>query len=133
MRFVCLLRGRIETEPIPMEYIPILIMIALSAFIAVFIVGASHVLGNRTRAKVKLSPYECGMVSVGPARRRMTIRYYIIAMLFLVFDLEILFLYPWAVITRRLGLFGFCEMIVFVAILFIGYVYVWKKGALEWE
>jgi NADH-quinone oxidoreductase subunit A len=116
-----------------MEYIPILIMIALSAIIAVFIVGASYVLGNRTRAKVKLSPYECGMVSVGPSRRRMTIRYYIIAMLFLVFDLEILFLYPWAVVTRRLGLFGFCEMIVFVAILFIGYVYVWKKGALEWE
>lgn len=115
------------------EYVAILIMVALAAIIAGFIVGASYLLGNRTRAKVKLSPYECGMVSVGPARRRMTIRYYIVAMLFLVFDLEILFLYPWAVITKRLGLFGFAEMIVFVAILFIGYVYVWKKGALEWE
>jgi NADH-quinone oxidoreductase subunit A len=115
------------------EYVAILIMVALAAIIAGFIVGASYLLGNRTRAKVKLSPYECGMVSVGPARRRMTIRYYIVAMLFLVFDLEILFLYPWAVITKRLGLFGFAEMIVFVAILFIGYLYVWKKGALEWE
>ena len=115
------------------EYVAVLVMIALAAFIAVFIVGASYLLGNRTRARVKLSPYECGMVSVGPARRRMTVRYYVVAMLFLVFDLEILFLYPWAVMARSLGLFGFAEMIVFVVILFIGYVYVWKKGALEWE
>ncbi|MGD0230121.1 MAG: NADH-quinone oxidoreductase subunit A [Syntrophorhabdales bacterium] len=115
------------------EYVAVLIMIALAAIIAGVIVGASYILGNRTRARVKLSPYECGMVSMGPARRRMTIRYYIIAMLFLVFDLEILFLYPWAVVTKGLGLFGFVEMMVFVAILFIGYVYVWRKGALEWE
>jgi NADH-quinone oxidoreductase subunit A len=73
------------------------------------------------------------MTTSGPTRRRMTIRYFIVAMLFLVFDLEVLFLYPWAVITRRLGLFGFVEMLVFVIILFIGYLYVWKKGALEWE
>jgi NADH-quinone oxidoreductase subunit A len=116
-----------------MEYVAVLIMISLAAAVAGLLIGASYLLGNRTRARVKLSPYECGMVSRGPARRRMTIRYYIVAMLFLVFDLEILFLYPWAVITKRLGLFGFGEMIVFVAILFIGYVYVWKKGALEWE
>ncbi|OPY66967.1 MAG: NAD(P)H-quinone oxidoreductase subunit 3 [Syntrophorhabdaceae bacterium PtaU1.Bin034] len=116
-----------------LEYVAILIMISLAALIAFAIVGLSYFLGYKTRAKVKLSPYECGMVSVGPARRRITIRYYIVAMLFLVFDLEILFLYPWAVIMKKLGLFGFMEMIVFVAILFVGYVYVWKKGALEWE
>jgi NADH-quinone oxidoreductase subunit A len=108
-------------------------MIGLAAAIAGLIVGASYILGNRTRAKVKLSPYECGMVSIGPARRRMTIRYYIVAMLFLVFDLEVLFLYPWAVIAKSLGWFAFAEMMVFVAILFIGFVYVWKRGALEWE
>jgi NADH-quinone oxidoreductase subunit A len=73
------------------------------------------------------------MTTSGPTRRIMTIRYYIVAMLFLVFDIEIIFLYPWAVISRRLGLFGFIEMLVFVFILFIGYIYIWKKGALEWE
>lgn len=115
------------------EYIGILVMVVFSAGLALLVVGLSHILGNRTERKVKMAPYECGMETIGPTRRRLTIRYYIVAMLFLVFDLEILFLYPWAVITKRLGLFGFMEMIVFVAILFIGYVYVWKKGALEWE
>ncbi len=116
-----------------LEYVSVLIMMIFAGAIAVIIVGASYFLGNRVTKKVKMSPYECGMVSMGPARRRMTIRYYIVAMLFLVFDIEILFLYPWAVITRNLGLFGFVEMIIFVAILFVGYVYVWKKRALEWE
>jgi NADH-quinone oxidoreductase subunit A len=115
------------------EYIGILIMLVLAVIIAALVVGLAYILGNRTTKKIKLSPYECGAVTIGPTRRRMNIRYYIIAMLFLVFDLEILFLYPWAVITKNLGLFGFVEMIVFVAILFIGYVYVWKRGALEWE
>ena len=116
-----------------LEYVAILIMIIFSGGLAATVLVLSYLVGNRSRSKVKMSPYECGMITVGPSRRRLTIRYYIVAMLFLVFDLEILFLYPWAVITRRLGLFGFTEMIVFVAILFIGYVYVWKKGALEWE
>ncbi len=116
-----------------LEYVGILIMITFSAGLALTVLVLSYLLGNRSRSKVKESTYECGMITVGPSRRRLTIRYYIVAMLFLVFDLEILFLYPWAVITRKLGLFGFTEMIVFVAILFVGYVYVWKKGALEWE
>jgi NADH-quinone oxidoreductase subunit A len=116
-----------------LEYVGILIMISFSAGLALLVVGLSHVLGNRSGGKVKMQPYECGVETIGPTRRRLTIRYYIVAMLFLVFDLEILFLYPWAVITNKLGLFGFAEMIVFVAILFIGYVYVWKRGALEWE
>ncbi len=108
-------------------------MMCFASFLAVLIIGLSHVFGQRTRSKVKLGPYECGMTTSGPTRRIMTIRYYIVAMLFLIFDIEIVFLYPWAVITRRLGLFGFIEMLVFVSILFIGYIYVWKKGALEWE
>jgi NADH-quinone oxidoreductase subunit A len=115
------------------EYVGILIMISISAALAFLVVGLSYFLGNKTSRKVKMQPYECGVTTIGPTRRRITIRYYIVAMLFLVFDLEILFLYPWAVITKNLGLFGFAEMIVFVAILFIGYLYVWKRGALEWE
>jgi NADH-quinone oxidoreductase subunit A len=115
------------------QYVAILIMLSFAAALAFLVVGLSHFLGNKTSRKVKMQPYECGVETIGPTRRRLTIRYYIVAMLFLVFDLEILFLYPWAVITKSLGLFGFVEMIVFVAILFIGYVYIWKRGALEWE
>jgi len=116
-----------------LEYIPIFIMMFIAGLSAVILVGASHILGDRIEKKAKLSPYECGMQTIGPTRRRITIRYYIVAMLFLIFDIEILFLYPWAVVTKSLKLFGFVEMLVFVSILFIGYVYVWKKGALEWE
>ena len=116
-----------------LEYVSMLIMMLFAGLIAAFMVGASYVIGPRRAGKVKAAPYECGMTTSGPTRRRMTIRYYIVAMLFLVFDLEVLFLYPWAVITRSLKLFGFVEMFVFVIILFIGYLYVWKKGALEWE
>ncbi|MHB8111382.1 MAG: NADH-quinone oxidoreductase subunit A [Syntrophorhabdaceae bacterium] len=115
------------------EYVAIFVMMVLAAIIAAVIIGASHFLGHKTISKAKLAPYECGMTTIGPTRRIMTIRYYIVAMLFLVFDIEIIFLYPWAVVTRSLGLFGFIEMIVFVLILFIGYIYIWKKGALEWE
>jgi len=115
------------------QYVAIFAMMCFAAFLAVVIIGLSHVFGQRTKNRVKLAPYECGMTTSGPTRRIMTIRYYIVAMLFLVFDIEIVFLYPWAVITKRLGLLGFVEMLVFVFILFIGYVYVWKKGALEWE
>ncbi len=116
-----------------LEYVAIFVMMCLAGIIATVIIGFSHVLGHRTKSKAKLAPYECGMTTIGPTRRIMTIRYYIVAMLFLVFDIEIIFLYPWAVISRKLGLFGFIEMIIFVFILFIGYIYIWKKGALEWE
>ncbi len=116
-----------------LQYVGILVTISLAAITALLVVGLSYLLGSRSKGKIKMSPYECGMVTIGPTRRRLTIRYYIVAMLFLVFDLEVLFLYPWAVISKKLGLFGFAEMIVFVAILFIGYIYVWKRGALEWE
>jgi len=116
-----------------LQYVAIFVMMCLAAIIAIIIIGASHFLGHKTRGGAKLAPYECGMTTIGPTRRMMTIRYYIVAMLFLVFDIEIIFLYPWAVITRRLGLFGFVEMLIFVFILFIGYIYIWKKGALEWE
>lgn len=81
---------------------------------------------------IKLEPYECGVPNVGDARDRFHIRYYVLAMLYLVFDIEVVFLYPWAVQYDKLGLFGLMEMVVFVAILLIGYFYAWKKGALDW-
>jgi NADH-quinone oxidoreductase subunit A len=115
------------------EYLPILVTMIFAAGIAVLIVGASHILGHRVSGKVKLAPYECGMPTIGPTRMRIRIRYYIVAMLFLIFDIEIMFLYPWAVMADTLSLFGFGEMLFFVLILVVGYVYVLKKGALEWE
>jgi NADH-quinone oxidoreductase subunit A len=93
----------------------------------------SRLVGQKKPTPVKLSPYECGMPPVGTARDRFSIKFYIIAMLFILFDIEAVFLYPWAVEFRKLGMFGFVEMGVFIAILLVGYVYVWKKGALEWE
>jgi len=115
------------------EYVPILVMIGFAVVIAALIVGASHILGHKISKKAKLATYECGMQTIGPSRMKMNIRYYIVAMLFLIFDIEIMFLYPWAVVTGSLKMFGFLTMLFFVFILFIGYLYVWKKGALEWD
>jgi len=116
-----------------LEYLPILVLMFFAVLIALLIVGASHLLGQRILNKTKLSTYECGMQTIGPTRMKINIRYYIVAMLFLIFDIEIMFLYPWAVVTGDLKLFGFVEMLIFVIILFVGYVYVWRKGGLEWE
>ena len=115
------------------DYIPILIIIVFALLIALLIVGASSILGHKTFPKTKLDTYECGMRTVGPTRMKMNIRYYLTAMLFLIFDIEIMFLYPWALVTGSLKMFGFLEMLFFVIILLVGYLYVWKKGALEWE
>jgi len=82
---------------------------------------------------VKEEPYESGIVPFGPGTRRMPVRFYLIAVLFILFDIEVIFFLPWAVVFRKLGLFGLLEMLVFIGILLIGYVYAWKKGALEWE
>jgi NADH-quinone oxidoreductase subunit A len=98
----------------------------------------SSLIGQKKPSKVKLAPYECGCEPVGTARERFSIKFYIIAMLFILFDIECVFLYPWAVIFKKFikagfGAFVFGEMMVFIIILFVGYIYVWKKGALEWE
>ena len=115
------------------EYVPVLVMICFAVLIAALIVGASSILGHKISKKAKLATYECGMQTIGPTRMKMNLRYYIVAMLFLIFDIEIMFLYPWAVVMGGLKIFGFLEMLFFVFILFVGYLYVWKKGALEWE
>jgi NADH-quinone oxidoreductase subunit A len=115
------------------SYLPILVILLLSIFIGAVIIVLSTVLAKRDPTKIKLMPYECGMDPIGSARRRFSVRFFVMGMLFIVFDIEIIFLFPWATIYDRLMFFGFTEMLVFVLVLFVGLVYVWKKGALEWE
>ncbi len=115
------------------EYFAILIYILIAVAFAIFAILASHLLGQRKRTPLKEEPYECGMTTVGSSFRRIPIKYYIIAMLFLLFDIEVVFLYPWAVVFKELKVFAFISMAVFIGILIIAYLYIWKKGALEWE
>jgi len=107
-------------------------MILVTGFALVSVIG-SMILGMRKPTPAKQAPYECGMQPVGTARERFSVKFYLVAMLFLLFDIEAVFLFPWAVVYRDLKLFGFFEMLLFIAVVLAGYVYVWKKGALEWE
>ena len=115
------------------EYLPTLLflIVALGIGIALIIVG--NVLGPKRPSAEKLSPYECGFNAFEDARMQFDVRYYLIAILFIVFDLEIAFIFPWALVFRELGVFGLVEMGVFLLLLVIGFAYVWKKGALQWE
>ena len=122
------------------QYLPILILVAFSSLIALVLIFASRLLGPYRPTSKKLSPYESGMTPIGPAVRRLPVKFYLIAVLFILFDIEIIFFLPWAVVFRpwldlnkALGVFLLIEMAVFIVILLVGYVYVWKKGALEWE
>ncbi len=115
------------------DYLPILFYFLIAVLFASFAIAASYFLGQRKPSALKEAPYECGMPTHGSSFRRVPIKYYIVAMLFLLFDIEIAFLYPWAVLFRELKMFGFISMAVFIGILIIAYIYVWKKGALEWE
>jgi NADH-quinone oxidoreductase subunit A len=114
-------------------YLPILVLVVIAVCFGLGSVIFSSLIGPKKPSQVKLAPYECGCDPVGTARERFSIKFYLIAMLFILFDIEAVFLYPWAVLFKRLGMFGLMEMGVFIVILFVGYVYVWKKGALEWE
>ena len=118
-------------------YVPIVVMLVLSAAIAVGMVAGSFLLGPRRPTRFKESPYECGITPVGSAHERFPVRFYLVAMLFIIFDIETIFLYPWAVTYRGLAqpakVFFLFEMAGFVVILFVGYFYVWGKGALDWE
>jgi len=113
-------------------WLSILIMIALGAGFALISVVLSSFLGPRKPTPEKLAPYECGMPPVGDARERQSVKFYLVAMIFLLFDIEIAFLYPWAMALRDLGWNGFAQVLLFITLLLAGYVYVWRKGALDW-
>ncbi len=129
------------------DYIPLLIILIVAIGLASVLVGLSWILGPKKPSAAKLAPYECGVSPVGSARERFPVKFYLIAMLFIVFDIETVFLYPWAVTFtqwvkhspldyargHQMQLFSLGEMITFIIILFVGYIYVWKKGAFEWE
>jgi NADH-quinone oxidoreductase subunit A len=116
-----------------LEYIAIGVMIAVATLIAFIAIGLGELFGPRKSSEAKSMPYESGMNPYGEGTRRMPVRFYLIAVLFILFDIEVVFFLPWAIAFRKLGLFGLLEMAVFIVILLIGYVYAWKKGALEWE
>ena len=113
-------------------WLSILIMIALGAGFGVIAVVLSSVLGPRKPTPEKSAPYECGMPPVGDARERQSVKFYLVAMIFLLFDIEVAFLYPWAMALRQLGWYGFAQVVLFMTLLLAGYVYVWRKGALDW-
>ena len=115
------------------DFIPILMFFVVVVGFAVATLLLSAIIGKRKITPQKMMPYECGMDPIGQARKPFSVKFYIIAMLFILFDIEAVFLYPWAVIFKELKIFGLVEMAVFIAILLVGFIYVWKKGALEWE
>jgi NADH-quinone oxidoreductase subunit A len=119
------------------NYFPILLFIIIGAVAGLAPIalggGISRLLGVHRPDSEKLSPYECGFEAFEDARMKFDVRYYLVAILFILFDLEIAFLFPWAIVLREIGLFGFLAMVVFLAILVVGFVYEWKKGALEWD
>ncbi|HMB22292.1 MAG TPA: NADH-quinone oxidoreductase subunit A [Anaerolineales bacterium] len=116
-----------------LQYVAIALMVVLSTVVALIAIGLGVLFGPRKQSAAKDMPYESGMNPYGEGTRRMPVRFYLIAVLFILFDIEVVFFLPWAVVFRQLGLFGLIEMVIFIAILLVGYVYAWKKGALEWE
>ncbi len=114
------------------SWFSILIMIALGAGFALISVVLSSVLGPRKPSPEKSAPYECGMPAIGDSRERQSVKFYLVAMIFLLFDIEVAFLYPWAMALRQLGWSGFVQVVMFMGLLLAGYVYVWRKGVLDW-
>ncbi len=114
-------------------YFPVLVQVLLGVAVGAALVGMGVFLGKRLKNKVKDLPYECGIPAVGSAKERFSVKFYLVAMLFILFDIEAIFLYPWAVNFRELGWFGYGTMALFASTLVLGLVYVWKKGALTWE
>ena len=116
-----------------LEYVAIALMIVIATLVALIAIGLGTIFGPKKNSEAKSMPYESGMSPYGEGTRRMPVRFYIIAVLFILFDIEVVFFLPWAITFRQLGLFGLVEMVIFIVILLVGYVYAWKKGALEWE
>ncbi len=120
-------------SPILVNYFPILVFIAIAALIGVALVGGSLLAARQKPYPEKVSAYECGFEAFDDARRRFDVRFYLVAILFIIFDLEVAFLFPWAVVLGDIGMFGFLSMLGFLAVLTVGFIYEWNKGALEWE
>jgi len=114
-------------------YWPVLLQILIAMAVAAGMIGISYILGHKVRNRVKDMPYECGIVPTGSARERFSVKFYLVGMLFILFDIEAIFLYPWAVVYRELKMFAFFEMLVFIALVLAGFFYIWKKGALDWS
>jgi len=115
------------------EYLPTLLFLIVASGIGVALLVVGHLLGPKRPSLAKMSPYECGFEAFEDARMQFDVRYYLVAIQFIIFDLEIIFLVPWATVFRDLGVVGLVEMGIFVSMLLLGFIYVWKKGALEWE
>ncbi len=115
------------------NYLPVLVFVALGMVFGVAPLVMGFMLAPNRPDSAKLSPYECGFEAFEDSRMKFDVRYYLVAILFIIFDLEIAFLFPWAVVLKDIGMFGFIAMVIFLAILVIGFIYEWKKGALEWE
>ena len=115
------------------EYLPILIFLGIAVAIAAIAVGASYIVVRQHPDVEKTSPYECGFEPFEDARQKFDVRFYLVAILFIIFDLEVAFLFPWAVALGDIGLFGFWSMMIFLGVLTIGFIYEWRMGALEWE
>ena len=121
-------------QPTQLEsYLPVLIQAVVALGLAVALSTLSVVLGRRMKSPQKDTPYECGIAPTGDARDRFSVKFYLVAMIFILLDIEAVFLYPWAVVYRKLKMFGFVEMLLFVALVLVGYFYVYKKGALDWS
>ncbi len=120
-------------SPIIADYLPILVFAAIALVISGGAVLASYIVADQKPDSEKVSPYECGFEAFEDTRRKFDVRFYLVSILFIIFDLEVAFLFPWAVSLGAIGLFGFWSMMVFLAVLTIGFVYEWRKGALEWD
>lgn len=115
------------------DYLPLFVIFILALLLGLLVLVIGRVIGPHRPTPKKGAPYESGMIPYGPGTRRMSVRYYLVAVLFILFDVELIFFLPWAVAFKKMGLYAFIEMILFVAILLVGFIYIWKKGALEWE
>jgi NADH-quinone oxidoreductase subunit A len=122
-----------DMQPVLYGYLPILVFLVIAGGIAIAMVGGSLLLARQKPYAEKLSAYECGFEAFDDARRRFDVRYYLVAILFIIFDLEVAFLFPWAIALKRIGAFGFWSMLAFLGVLTVGFIYEWCKGALEWE
>ncbi len=120
-------------EELLREYLPILIFLAVAIGISTAMVVSSYIVARQKPDSEKLSAYECGFEAFDDARSRFDVRFYLVAILFIIFDLEVAFLFPWAVAFGDVGVFGFWSMVIFLGVLTIGFIYEWRKGALEWE